>query len=83
MNARSDVSTCANPTCDSKFVRFGEGELFVFPIADPEAWGLPPHAKQKVLWLCENCSLKMLVRLDRRRHEAFVISRSAFMQRAG
>jgi hypothetical protein len=75
MNTRADVSACANPECASKFVRFGEGELFVFPIADPNAWGLPSHAKQKVLWLCEKCSSVLFVRLDRRHHSAQIVSR--------
>lgn len=70
MNARSDVSTCANPKCESKFVRLGNGELFVFPVTDPKAWGLPPQVKQKVLWLCDNCCPKYYVRFDRRHHSA-------------
>jgi hypothetical protein len=75
MDARSDVSTCANPKCHSKFVRFGDGELFVFPIADPQPWGLPTHAKQKVLWLCEKCCSSSFIRLDRRHHCAQIVSR--------
>jgi hypothetical protein len=75
MNARSDVSSCANPKCHSKFVRFGDGELYVFPIADPQAWGLPPEAKQKVLWLCERCRSALSISLDRSRHLVQVVSR--------
>jgi hypothetical protein len=75
MDARSDVSTCANPKCHSKFVRFGDGELFVFPVADPKAWGLPQHAKQKVFWLCDKCCAALSVRLDRRHHLAQLVSR--------
>lgn len=77
MNARSDVSVCANPECQSKFVRFGEGELFVFAVNDPESWGLPLHVKQKVLWLCERCCSRYYVRFDRRHHSAQVIHRPA------
>jgi hypothetical protein len=83
MDPRSDVSTCANPECSSKFVRFGEGELFVFPISDPKAWELPDKAKQKVLWLCKQCSARMTVRLDRRQHLVELVYRSTFIQRAG
>jgi hypothetical protein len=75
MDARSDLSKCANPHCNSKFVRFGDGELFVFHVADPQAWGLPSHAKQKILWLCNECCSTFFVRLDRRHHAAQIISR--------
>lgn len=75
MNARSDVSKCARPECGSKFVRFGDGELFTFHVNDPSAWGLPSHAKQKVFWLCDNCCPTYYVRLDRRHHTAQVAHR--------
>ncbi len=75
MNAKTDVSSCAYPKCGSKFVRFGDGELFVFPVADPNAWGLPQTAKQKVFWLCDSCCSKFYVRLDRRHHTAQVVNR--------
>jgi hypothetical protein len=78
MDARTDLSACANPECSSKFVRFGDGELYVFHVADPQAWGLPSHAKQKVFWLCEKCSPGFFVRLDRRNHSAQVVSRRQF-----
>lgn len=75
MDARSDISTCANPKCHSKFVRFGNGELYVFHVADPLAWGLPVHTKQKVLWLCEKCCNGFFVKLDRRHHSVQVLNR--------
>ncbi|HET9697222.1 MAG TPA: hypothetical protein VFP40_10180 [Terriglobales bacterium] len=75
MNANSDVSRCANPECKSKFVRFGDGELFVFPLTDPQAWDLPKHVKQKVYWLCDHCCSKFYVRLDRRHKAAQVVHR--------
>jgi hypothetical protein len=75
MNARSDVSKCARPECNSSFVRFGDGQLFVFPVADPKAWDLPDHARQKVFWLCEDCCSEYYVRLDRRHHTAHVAHR--------
>jgi len=77
MNANSDVSKCAKPGCDSKFVRLGDGELFVFAITDPKAWGLPLHIKQKVLWLCDGCCEKYYVRFDRRHHLAQIVSKPA------
>jgi hypothetical protein len=77
MNARSDVSTCANPECKSKFVRLGDGELFVFPVPDPKAWGLPSGVRQKVFWLCDGCCSKLYVRFDRRHHSAQIVQRPA------
>lgn len=76
MDAKSDVSTCAHPTCKSKFRRLGDGELFVFPVADPQSWGLPKHIKQKVFWLCDGCCSKFYVRLDRRHKSAQVVHRA-------
>jgi hypothetical protein len=75
MNAKTDVSICARPECDSKFVRFGDGELFVFSVTDPKAWDLPPHAKQKVFWLCSHCCPDYYVRVDRKHHTAHVAHR--------
>ena len=75
MNAQSDVSICANPNCTSKFVRLGEGEVFVFPLTDPKEWGLPSHVKQKVFWLCDGCCPKYYIRLDRRHKSAQVVHR--------
>lgn len=77
MNARADVATCANPECKSKFTRLGDGELFVFPVSDPKAWGLPPQVRQKVFWLCNHCCPKFHVRVDRRHHSAQVVQRPA------
>ena len=73
MDAKSDVSTCANPECKSKFVRLGDGELFVFPVLDPEGWGLPRNVKQKAFWLCDGCCSKYYVRVDRRHHAARIV----------
>lgn len=82
MNTKSNISSCANPECRKKFVRFGEGKLYVFHVADPEEWGLPSHATQKVLWLCEKCRASFFVRLDRRKHIVQIL-RKAFIQKAG
>ena len=77
MNASPDVSTCANPECKSKFKRLGAGELFVFPVHDPKAWGLSPQIKQKVFWLCDGCCEKFHVRLDRKHHAAQIVHKPA------
>lgn len=81
MNANSDVSKCANPKCASKFVRFGDGELFILSIHDPEAWGLPPQTKQKVFWLCPKCCDHYEVRFDRRHKTAQVVHRHVVTHR--
>jgi hypothetical protein len=77
MDARSDVSTCANPECKSKFVRLGDGELFVFSVTDPKAWNLPSDVKQKVFWLCNGCCSRFYVRFDRRHRSAQIVQRPA------
>ncbi len=81
MNASSNVSRCANPECKSKFVRLGDGELFVFPVHDHKAWGLPPDVKQKVMWLCDGCCQKYYVRFDGRHHSAQIVHRPSVTHR--
>ena len=73
MRQTSDLKTCANPECTKPFRRFGEGKIFVFPVEDPEHWGLPCHAKQKVVWLCSRCAATIYVRLDRKQHRVQVV----------
>jgi hypothetical protein len=68
MTGKPDISCCANPKCGSEFKRLGEGRLAVFLVDNPTAWGLPEHAKQKAVWLCDACASKMRIRLDRRHH---------------
>jgi hypothetical protein len=72
-----DVNTCANPSCENKFLRMGEGCLSVFPVTDPALWGLPPNVKQKVVWICDQCSRSYYVRLDRRNHDVILVQRKA------
>ncbi len=81
MEARSDVSGCANPECKSRFRKLGEGELFVFPVPDPKAWGLPPQVKQKVFWLCERCCDHYNVRIDRRHHMGQVVAKAGITRK--
>jgi len=63
-----DISSCANPKCGSEFKRLGGGNLTVYLVDDPVAWGLPEHIKQRALWLCDTCASQMYIRLDRLRH---------------
>jgi hypothetical protein len=70
---KPDIGSCANPNCNSEFKRLGEGRLFAFLVDDPAAWGLPEHAKQKAVWLCDECASRMHVRLDRRHHTIQIV----------
>ena len=81
MEARSDVSRCANPECKSRFSRLGDGELFVFHVSDPNAWGLPVHVKQKVFWLCDRCCGDYNVRIDRRHHMGQVVHKAGITRK--
>jgi len=67
------VSSCANHDCSARFDRLGKGKLAVFPVHDPKAWGLPPSARQKVVWLCDRCAEHFYVRLHRRTHAVQVV----------
>lgn len=71
----SDVTTCINPDCNNKFLRLGKGHLSAYDVKDPAAWGLPPHVKQKVVWICEECSRTYYVRLDRRHYVVRLVHR--------
>ena len=71
------ITSCVNPECQHKFLRMGEGHLSAFDVSDPVAWGLPEHVKQKVVWICEECSQGYYVRLDRRSHSVKLVRRAA------
>jgi hypothetical protein len=60
---KASVSKCANPECDVRFKRLGDGKLFVRP-AEKSGKGL----KQKAMWLCQECALHFELRY---RHEEF------------
>lgn len=70
--------TCANSNCNAHLHRMGDGKLYAFPVDDPKSWGLPPHLKQKVVWLCGECAGNMYVRLDRRHHRVQLVHRHAY-----
>jgi hypothetical protein len=67
-NADANVSRCANPECDHKFKRLGEGKLFVRPSGKSDN-GLT----QKALWLCPECAQQFDLRYDRRLQEYHLI----------
>jgi hypothetical protein len=64
-----EIHSCANSRCRATFRRLGEGIISVFAIDDPEAWGLPETARQKVVWLCQQCASSFCVRVDQSRHK--------------
>ena len=68
MTAFLRVDCCANANCRAKFKRLSEGTTSVFAINKPELWGLPASTKQKVVWLCAQCSSSLDVRIDYRHH---------------
>ncbi|HZU22270.1 MAG TPA: hypothetical protein VE998_05515 [Terriglobales bacterium] len=82
MTSVPDLNTCAGPGCTQEFRRLGDGKLYAFTVDEPEKWGLPPHLKQKVVWLCSQCSASLYVRLDRRRFRVQVVHRHAGAQAA-
>lgn len=60
----ANVSTCANPQCEQKFKRLGDGKLYVRP-AEKSDSGIT----QKALWLCSGCAESFDLRYDRRKQE--------------
>jgi|SRR5471030_2572027 hypothetical protein len=60
----ANVSKCANPQCEQKFKRLGEGKLYVRP-AEKSNSGIT----QKALWLCSGCAETFDLRYDRRKEE--------------
>ena len=67
------VHTCANPDCETTFKTLGEGKVSVFPINNPESWGLPAGTKRKVVWLCRHCSSSLAVQADYRHHVIHIV----------
>jgi hypothetical protein len=45
-------------------------------VNDPLAWGLPEDVKQKVVWICDECSQRYRLRLDRKQHTIELVSRA-------
>ena len=69
------LGKCANPECKAEFKRLGTGKIYTLPVSQPQAWGLPAHIKQKVVWLCANCAAANRVEFDEERFEVRVVSR--------
>ena len=75
------VGKCANPKCTAKFRRLGDGRISVIFIDHPEAWGLPEHAKQKVVWLCDECSSLLDIRVDHGGYLVHLVDKPAKWER--
>jgi hypothetical protein len=71
------LDRCANGSCSEVFKRFSEGQLFMFPVKNPVAWGLPPGATQKLYWLCDGCKKNYSLHIDRGRKKARVVPRES------
>jgi hypothetical protein len=69
------LETCANPYCTTKFNKLGRGALFAEIVDNPRAWGLPPDAKQKVVWLCANCATCFDIEFEPSRRHVILHSR--------
>ena len=67
---KTNVSTCANPECEKKFKRPGEGKLFVQPTGKRRAeW------RQKRFGYVPACAKRFDLRYDRRQHEYHLVRR--------
>lgn len=69
------LGKCANPECKAEFKRLGTGRIYTLPVSNPLAWGLPPHIKQKVVWLCAKCATSNQVEFDKQHCQVLVVSR--------
>ena len=71
----SGLGKCVNPACSTEFKRMGTGQIYTLPVKRPQAWGLPAHVKQKVVWLCSKCALNKRVEFDQECCQVLVVSR--------
>jgi len=51
------------------------------PVTEAANWGLPPHMKQKVVWLCAKCAQTKEVRFDDKHCQVLIVSRLKQHQR--
>jgi len=72
----STLGKCANPECQAEFKRLGTGRIYTLPVSDPQAWGLPLHIKQKVVWLCARCAAHHQVEFDQQQCQIRIVSRT-------
>jgi hypothetical protein len=78
----SALGKCANPDCSAEFKRLGTGKIYSSQVKHPQIWGLPPHIRQKVVWLCSKCSATKRVEFDQEHCEVLVLSRERVHKRS-
>jgi len=78
----SAIWKCVNPGCAAEFKRLGTGKVYSFPVHKPLAWGLPPQAKQKVVWICGKCAMMKRVEVDEKRCQVLVTDRERVHKRS-
>ena len=76
------VAKCANSDCNAEFKRMGTGRIYTIHVNRPEDWGLPKHAKQKVVWLCSKCDRQKKVVFDLEHAKVVLIERHRFAKSA-
>ena len=76
------LGKCVNPECRAEFKRLGTGKIYSSPVTEPQAWGLPPHVRQKVVWLCAKCAMTNRVEFDEQRCQVLVVSRERVHKRS-
>jgi hypothetical protein len=69
------------PEMYAEFRRLGDGRISVISIDDPQAWGLPERAKQKVVWLCDECSSLLDIRVDHGSYLVHIIKKPRTWER--
>jgi hypothetical protein len=70
-----ELGKCANPECNAEFKRLGTGRIYTLPVSNPQAWGLPPHVRQMVVWLCAKCAAGNDVEFDKQHCQVLLVSR--------
>jgi len=56
------VARCANASCSSRFHYLHEGKLFRFQFESAQPNNYP--RKTEYFWLCDQCAVKMIVRVE-------------------
>jgi len=69
------LGKCANPECKAEFKRLGTGTIYTLQVNRPQEWGLPPHVRQKVVWLCAKCAATKRVEFDQKHCQVRIVGR--------
>jgi len=76
------LGKCINPDCQAEFKRLGTGRIYSLQVTEPQAWGLPAHVRQKVVWLCSACERFKEAEFDLDHYQVRVLSRPQRRQSA-